>query len=128
MLNKFNYNKIVKFSFSILLKRLFNPLNISKVLIIFIFGLISRVIVNYIYEINIFLDYTPIVSLTYYAIFAFFVVLVHELVTYFNFSIIPLSLINCFFSFKRIILKVFSFKKWFIISLVIYFLISKLFI
>src|SRR2546423_1099241 len=64
----FNFDR-----FYIFISRVFSRLNFTKVLIIFAVGLISRVIVNYVYDINVFKDYTNVISLTYYGGFAWFV-------------------------------------------------------
>lgn len=51
---------------------------------------------NQFFGVNVFLDYTNNISLVYYSVFAFFVVSVHELVAYFEISIIPSSIITLF--------------------------------
>jgi len=117
MLNKFNKKIINKLplALSTLFKRIFNPLNISKALIIFIFGLVSRILVNSIYDINVFTEYTETISLVYYSTMALFVVFINELVTYFNFSFISSFHIDSLFSFKSKInlgsLKISTLKK-----------------
>ena len=52
-------------------------------------GLITRIFINYIYDINVFVEYNNIISYIYYTIMAFFTVIVHEIVSYFDFVIIP---------------------------------------
>jgi len=42
------------------------------------------------YNVNVYSDYLNIISLEYYACFALFIILVHELVNYFEINIIPL--------------------------------------
>lgn len=69
--------------------KIFNRKNLTKVLFIFTVGFISRVSINYIYNINVFIDYNNIISFIYYMIMALFTVLVHEFVTYFDIVIIP---------------------------------------
>lgn len=61
---------IINFLFSTRLK---------KILIIFGVGLISRVLVNYGLEINVFKDYINYISLFYYGFMACFVVYINEL-------------------------------------------------
>jgi hypothetical protein len=64
---------------------------VRKVLIIFVVGFISRVLVNYFYDINVFKDYTNSISLMYYGIMAFFVGFVGDLPKiYFNMGNISL--------------------------------------
>lgn len=75
--------------FAELKDRIFNRETITKVFIIFIFGFASRIIINCIYDINVFIEFTNIISILYYLVFAMFTVLVHEFVSYFNFVIIP---------------------------------------
>jgi hypothetical protein len=75
------------------LSRIFNKLNINKILIIFSVGFISRIIINYLYGIDIFL--------AYYLSMSIFTVVIHEAITYFNFNIIPsFSFIKKIFSYK----------------------------
>ena len=129
MLNNFNKKIIDKLSIALsaTFKIIFNPLNISKALIIFIFGLVSRILVNSIYDINVFTEYTETISLVYYSIMALFVVFTNELVTYFNFSFISSFHIDSLFSFKSKIylgcLKMSTIKKAF--SNIIYGLENK---
>lgn len=73
----------------VLYKRIFTKSNISKVLIIFTVGLISRIAIGYYYDINVFLEYYRAISLTYYSLMAIFVVVLSEVFTYFDFNIIP---------------------------------------
>src|SRR6266576_200877 len=75
--------------FSILLSRILNKSNFNKFLIIFIVCFVSRVLVNYFYSINVFLDYYNVVSVSYYICMSAFIILVHEFVDYFDFNIIP---------------------------------------
>ena len=102
MLNKFNKKIIDKLSLALstLFKIIFNPLNISKALIIFIFGLVTRILVNSFYDINVLTEYTETISLVYYSIKAFFVVFTNELVTNSNFSFVSWLHIDSLFSFK----------------------------
>jgi hypothetical protein len=102
---------INKFSFPGLLSKILNKSNINKILIIFIVGLTSRIIINYIYNINVFIDYFNKVSIIYYILMSTFIVLVHEVVTYFDVNIIP----SCIFDNIKYVMsmnsKVFNYMK-----------------
>lgn len=76
---------------------IFNRFNLTKILIIFVVGLISRFLVNVYLDVNVFLEFASIISLTYYAIFSFVVVSIHGLIDYFNFNVIP-NFVSDFFS------------------------------
>ena len=54
-------------------------INFKKVIIIFIVGLVSRIAVNYVYDINVFKDYTDIISFIYCGGFAYFVATINDL-------------------------------------------------
>jgi hypothetical protein len=69
--------------------RICNKSNLSKLLIIFIVGFVSRLLVNYFYSINLHLDLLTTVSILYYISMSAFIILVHEFVNYFNLNIIP---------------------------------------
>lgn len=84
--------KMKKFNWDII----FNRFNLTKVFIIFIVGFISRILVNQFLGVNVFIDYTNTISLIYYLVMSSFVVIVHELVGYLNFSIIPSCIITLF--------------------------------
>lgn len=62
--------------------RIFNQENLTKVFIIFSVGFISRVLINYFYNINVFIEYTNIISYIYYIVMAFFTIFVHDFVSY----------------------------------------------
>ena len=62
-----------------LFKKVFNNTMLHKILVIFIVGLVSRAIVNYICDINVFKDYANVISLTYYGGFAYFVAAINNL-------------------------------------------------
>jgi hypothetical protein len=70
----------IKNKLLVLLCKIFTKSRISKILIIFIVGFTSRIFVNYMYNINIFLDFISYISLIYYFIFSMFIVLVHEVI------------------------------------------------
>ena len=76
------YNMRKKF-FNILKNKIFTPKNISKFFIIFVFGFVSRAMINAYFEINVFTDFLHYVSILYYSFMSFFVVMVHE---FFNFN------------------------------------------
>ena len=79
----------IKFYYKDLKDRLFNRQNLTKVFIIFIVGYTSRVLINNMYDINVFKDYTNLISYIYYIVMAFFTMLVHEFVSYFDIVAIP---------------------------------------
>jgi hypothetical protein len=56
-----------------------NNVTFHRILVIFIVGLVSRSVVNYVYDVNVFKDYMESISLTYYAFMAWFTVFVHSL-------------------------------------------------
>lgn len=72
-----------------LLSKICNKSNLSKFLIIFVVGFVSRFLVSYLYSINVHLDFLTTVSILYYISMSAFIILVHEFVNYFNISIIP---------------------------------------
>ncbi len=72
-----------------LLKRFFTPINLSKVIVIFFVGLISRFLINDFLGVNVFIEYWTWISITYYSGFAAFIVFVHEFFSFFKVSIIP---------------------------------------
>lgn len=74
--------------------RIFNRSNLTKLIIIFFVGLVSRSLVLYLYKVNVVFDILNKISIIYYAFFSGFIVLVHELVGYFNFNIIPTNFIQ----------------------------------
>lgn len=78
----------------IFLSRVFNKGNLSKILIIFIIGFVSRIIVNYVYDINVFTYYIFSISVIYYTFMAFVIILVNEVVSFFNFPSISLEVFN----------------------------------
>jgi hypothetical protein len=71
------------------IKYVFNRLNFSKVLVIFVVGFVTRVLINYVYDINVFVDYLNSISLGYYGFMAIFVVLVNELFSYIDLKLLP---------------------------------------
>lgn len=77
--------------FSLFIKRIFNRYNLTKIIIVFIIGLSIRLYINVYYDINVFTQFLSLTSLTYYFFISCFTVVVHEYVTFFNFSIFPSS-------------------------------------
>lgn len=72
-----------------LLKRFFTRVNLSKVIVIFFVGFMSRYLINDFLGINVFTEYLTLASITFYSGFAAFIVFVHEFFSFFNVSIIP---------------------------------------
>src|SRR5271155_1338403 len=72
-----------------LLARIFTRSNLSKVIILFTIGLISRILIGFFYDVNVFREYYESISLIYYSVMAIFIVILSELFTYFNLNIIP---------------------------------------
>lgn len=69
-----------------------NKYIIKKILTLFIIGFSSRLFVNNYFDINVFKDYTDIISIIYYFIFSSFIVSFDSLIEYLNF--IKLFFIN----------------------------------
>jgi hypothetical protein len=65
--------------------KIFNKKSIINIFIIFIVGFVIRITVNYAYNINVFIDYTNIISIIYYYFMALFVVVINEITTQFQF-------------------------------------------
>ena len=104
------YNIIEKFKFFsfALFNRILlfiNRVTISKVIIIFTLGFISRVLINNIYNVNVFVEYTHTISLVYYTIMSLVIVLVSDLVAYFQFSLIPSFVFDLFGYFGSLVVK-----------------------
>jgi hypothetical protein len=93
----------IKFHLPDLLERIFTKGNISKVLIIFTVGLISRIIIGIYYDVNVFIEYYKNISLIYYSLMAIFVVVLSEIFTYFDFNIIPSFIFEYFGQFRGLI-------------------------
>ena len=56
-----------------------NSVTFRRILVILMVGLVSRSLVNYIFEINVFKDYSTNISLVYYGFMSCFSAMVHEL-------------------------------------------------
>lgn len=76
--------------------RIFNSSFLSKILIIFVLGFISRLLVNQIYNVNVFVDFVNIVSILYYIFMSVFITCVNTFVDLFGLNIIPTFLIDFF--------------------------------
>jgi hypothetical protein len=61
------------------IKNVLNNIVFRRILVIFIVGLVSRSLVNLVFDINVFKDYTSVVSLIYYGCMACFSGFVSEL-------------------------------------------------
>lgn len=90
-----------------ILNKIFTPTNLSKVIVIFIVGLTSRYLINEYLDVNVFKEYLSLVSLTFYSFYATFVVLIHELFTFFNINIIPNFIFTMFNMIKNILSYIF---------------------
>ncbi len=95
---------------NIFLSRVFNKGNLSKILIIFIIGLVCRSVVNYVYDINVFTDKIYSISVIYYTYMGIVSILLYEVVSYFNFP----SISNEVFKISSIIKGVSDILKSFI--------------
>lgn len=82
--------KKMKYIFS----RVFNKGILSKILIIFIIGFVSRSVVNYVYGINVNTDNINSISVIYYTFMSYVSILVYEMVSYFNFSSISYEVLK----------------------------------
>jgi hypothetical protein len=71
---------LIKNKLAIIVNKLFTKPRISKILIIFIIGFTSRMFINYIYNVNVFIDFINCISIIYYLLFSGIIVLVHEIV------------------------------------------------
>jgi hypothetical protein len=60
------------------IKRFLKSVTFRRILVIFVVGLVSRCLVNYVYDINVFKDYTHMISIVYYGFMACFTGLVYE--------------------------------------------------
>ena len=83
---------------SYLVKKIFTKVNFNKFLIIFTVGIISRAFVNNICGINVYVDFLHYISILYYIAFSIFIVVVHDVASYTEFSLIPVFIID-FFNF-----------------------------
>jgi hypothetical protein len=66
------------------INKLFNRVNLINIFIIFIVGFIYRFLISYFLDINLFIDYTSLISIIYYFFISCFIVFVYELVDHFS--------------------------------------------
>src|SRR5438477_7522017 len=78
----------------LLFMRVLNKSNRMKMIFVFVVGFISRVFVNNVYNVNVFLDYLDQISLIYYLFFSLFIIIIHEFVDCFNNVFPSFSFIN----------------------------------
>lgn len=78
------------------LTKFFTRTNLSKIIVIFSVGILSRYFINEYFSVNVFTEYLSLISITYYSLFATFVVFIHELFSFFNVNIIPNFIIIIF--------------------------------
>src|SRR5579871_1486723 len=93
----------IKNSLPSIMKRIFTKKNISKIIIIFLVGLIIRIIISYCYNVNVFFEFFHKISLIYYSFMAIFIVVLNETFALFNFNIIPQFVLEYLISFQNII-------------------------
>jgi hypothetical protein len=73
-----------------LILQIFNIKNITKIIIIFTIGFISRALINNLYNTNNSLDYLNIISIIYSLYFSMLVFYFNEIIYYYNINIIYL--------------------------------------
>jgi len=83
-----NYKMFFNYVY-LLFRLIFNKSNRNKFIFIFILGFVSRVFVNNVYNVNVFLDYLNQVSVLYYLFFSLFIIIAHEFIDYFSINFIP---------------------------------------
>ena len=62
----------------------FNKKNIFKMFIIFTFGFLTRILVNYHFNVNVFTDYNLYISIWYYSALSVFIVFIHYISDFLN--------------------------------------------
>ena len=77
-----------------MIKKIFNKRTLIKIVSIFSFGLISRIIINNYFGINVFTDFFSNISICYYLILATFITFVHDYADNLRFT----NLSPCFIS------------------------------
>jgi DMSO reductase anchor subunit len=77
----------------ILFNKVLSSVAFRRILVIFFVGLVSRCVVNYVYDINVFKDYTNSLSLIYYAFMALFTGVIYELPKI-SFNVFDINLIR----------------------------------
>jgi hypothetical protein len=69
--------------------KLFKPINLSKIIVIFLVGISSRYLINNYFNVNVFIEYSSYISILYYSFFSAFIVFISELFSFYNINIIP---------------------------------------
>ena len=96
----------IKNKIPLILGKIFTQSNLNKVIIIFTVGFVSRAFIVNIYDVNVYSQYLDKISLIYYSCFSLFIVIVHELINFYNINIIPsffLEFSSYLYSLVRII-------------------------
>ena len=78
-----------------IIKRIFTRDNLCKIFVIFVFGFVSRLLINSYFDINVFIEFLNPISVLYYMFFSSFIVMIHEFI---NFNSLP----SFSFLFKRL--------------------------
>lgn len=63
----------------VFIKKIVSGITFKKILIIFLVGLVSRIVINCSLDVNVFKEYTNAISLVYYAVMASFTVFINNL-------------------------------------------------
>lgn len=90
--------------------QIFSRKNLTKVFFIFTFGFSFRVFIGSFYGVNVFTDFLSYISLLYYMFMSCFIVLVHELVAFFDFSIFP-SFANLYYPISFLVDNFYNFNR-----------------
>jgi hypothetical protein len=90
--------------FNNLLVRVFTPVNIKKILILFTVGFLARVLIFYYGDINVFIEFLHPISLAFYSFMACFAVFIHEFLVVYNFPILPNLVVSFFFNIYSMII------------------------
>ncbi len=78
-----------------MIKNFINKRTLIKIIVIFSFGLVSRMIINNYFEINVFMDFFSYISICYYLVLASFITFIHNYVDNLNFaSVRPCNIDN----------------------------------
>ncbi len=85
--------------FNNILTRVFNPVNLNKIIILFTVGFLGRVLIFYFGNINVFIEFLHPISLAFYSFMACFAVFIHEFIAVYNFPIIPKFIIYFFLTY-----------------------------
>ena len=71
------------------LKVFFTKVNLAKIIIIFSIGLISRIFIHYLWDVNVFIDFLHPISITFYFMYSSIIVFINELFSFYIFSVLP---------------------------------------